>query len=192
MNICKQRPDSLPPLDAIGLEPVARYPSAVRQSGRLGTINTSGIGGHQPLGLARQRVGSLSLSQSEFSMGNFQAPPSPFKAATGTIRREHERAWFGRCSIQNRMAERPLSSVIRRTLNSAKSNELAANGGTTAMARRARVGSPRQVTKTPISPEPVKPLVVSEDRWTTNVMKHNEGHYVEQSGGVEHKMVVAQ
>ncbi|QRV83946.1 eukaryotic translation initiation factor 4G [Ceratobasidium sp. AG-Ba] len=187
MNICKQRPDSLPPLDAIGLEPVARYPSAVRQSGRLGTINTSGIGGHQPLGLARQRVGSLSLSQSEFSMGNFQAPPSPFKSS---YRAQYDASMSGHglggVPFKTGMAERPL--VQRDTENSelSKVKRARSQRGNNRNGPARASGLPAASNQTPISPEPVKPLVVSEDRWTTNVMKHNEGHYVEQSQILEH------
>ncbi|QRV97987.1 eukaryotic translation initiation factor 4G [Ceratobasidium sp. AG-Ba] len=189
MNICKQRPDSLPPLDAIGLEPVARYPSAVRQSGRLGIINTSGIGGHQLLGSSRQRVGSLSLSQSEFSMGNFQAPPSPFKSS---YRAQYDASTSGHSSggipFKAGVAEKPRIQDDTENSELSKVKRTRSQRGNNRNDPARASGLPTASNQTPISPEPVAPLVVSEDRWTAKVMKHNEADYVEQNGGVEHKI----
>ncbi|KAG9085545.1 hypothetical protein FS749_004337 [Ceratobasidium sp. UAMH 11750] len=80
MNVCKEKPDSLPPLDAIGLEPgeqgAASYPGGARQGGR----RVGSMGGSMP-GLQRQGsvglgLGNVSVPKGGFSMGSFQVPPS--------------------------------------------------------------------------------------------------------------------
>ncbi|KAG8709321.1 hypothetical protein FRC09_000734 [Ceratobasidium sp. 395] len=84
MNVCKQRPDSLPPLDVIGLEPgeqgaAGGYPSGARRGGRR--VGSMGMSGPPSL----QRQGSIGLGLGNdpslakggaFSMGSFQAPSS--------------------------------------------------------------------------------------------------------------------
>ncbi|KAJ1305948.1 hypothetical protein OPQ81_010665 [Rhizoctonia solani] len=79
MNVCKEKPDSLPPLDAIGLEPGdgAGY-SVGQRGGRDGRrLNSLGMGNNPTL----QRQGSIGLglgpgiaNRSGFNMGSFQAP----------------------------------------------------------------------------------------------------------------------
>ncbi|KAG9100203.1 hypothetical protein FRC06_004447 [Ceratobasidium sp. 370] len=74
MNVCKEKPDSLPPLDAIGLEPgeqsAAGYQGGARQSGRrINSIGMSGAPGMQRQG----STGNVSLPKTG-SMGVFQAP----------------------------------------------------------------------------------------------------------------------
>ncbi|KAF8678776.1 ARM repeat-containing protein [Rhizoctonia solani] len=79
MNVCKEKPDSLPPLDAIGLEPGeqgAGYPGGARAGGRR--VGSMGMGNAPPL----QRQGSVGLglgpglAKGGFAMGNFQSPSS--------------------------------------------------------------------------------------------------------------------
>ncbi|CAE6375738.1 unnamed protein product, partial [Rhizoctonia solani] len=79
MNVCKEKPDSLPPLDAIGLEPGeqgAGYPGGARAGGRR--VGSMGMGSAPPL----QRQGSVGLglgpglAKGGFAMGNFQSPSS--------------------------------------------------------------------------------------------------------------------
>ncbi|KAF8608124.1 ARM repeat-containing protein [Ceratobasidium sp. AG-I] len=80
MNVCKEKPDSLPPLDAIGLEPgdggaTPSYPGGARASGRRinSMSGTPGLARQNSIGLG---LGNTSLAKGGFSMGSFQAPPS--------------------------------------------------------------------------------------------------------------------
>ncbi|KAG8733136.1 hypothetical protein FRC10_000406, partial [Ceratobasidium sp. 414] len=81
MDVCKERPDSLPPLDAIGLEPCAQgtsgYPGGARQGGRrVGPIDLSGAPGIQHQRSIGLGLGSILIPKKGFSMGSFQAPPT--------------------------------------------------------------------------------------------------------------------
>jgi translation initiation factor 4G len=83
MNVCKQRPESLPPLDAIGLEPgkpgaAPSYPGGARQGGRrVGAMGMSSAPTFQRQASNGLGLGNVSqLAQGGFSMGAFQAPPS--------------------------------------------------------------------------------------------------------------------
>ncbi|KAG8745160.1 hypothetical protein FRC10_008613 [Ceratobasidium sp. 414] len=81
MNVCKEKPDSLPPLDAIGLEPgdqsAANYAGGVRQDRRrVGSMGMSSAPGIQRQGSIGLGLGNVPLPKGAFTMGSFQAPLS--------------------------------------------------------------------------------------------------------------------
>ncbi|KAG8733135.1 hypothetical protein FRC10_000405 [Ceratobasidium sp. 414] len=97
MNVCKEKPDSLPPLDAIGLEPsepgATNYPGGVRQDRRrVGSMGTRSAPGIQRQGSIGLGLGNVSLPKGGFLMGAFQAPSrhgdsqSRFEASTAARR----------------------------------------------------------------------------------------------------------
>ncbi|KAG8735084.1 hypothetical protein FRC10_011011 [Ceratobasidium sp. 414] len=73
MNVCKERPDSLPRLDAIGLEP-GEQGSARQSARRVGSMGMSSAPGIQRQGSIGLGLGNVSLPKGGFSMGVFQAP----------------------------------------------------------------------------------------------------------------------
>jgi translation initiation factor 4G len=77
MSICKEKPDMLPPLDAIGLEPADQNHNMYRGGSSKGRAASA----MQPPGMVRQAsvglgIGGFSKSGSGFAMGNFATPGS--------------------------------------------------------------------------------------------------------------------
>ncbi|KAF8608085.1 ARM repeat-containing protein [Ceratobasidium sp. AG-I] len=78
MNVCKKRPDSLVPLDAIGLDPNTAPSPPISKRAAKRNANAVGLG-----------PGNVSPANGGFSMDSVQAPPSPGFVAPKLGERTH-------------------------------------------------------------------------------------------------------
>lgn len=194
MSFCKEKPDSLPPLDAIGLEPGeqgAGYPAGPRQGGRR--LNSTGPGG----GLQRQNsiglgLGGVGLNKGNFSMGSFQAPPSQLRDSQSRF--EASSRGPGGLPFAPGAAGR-LTPMQR----SASQGGVGGAGPREAKRTRSQRGNNRGDSmrasgfSTPanqgmMSFEPVAPLEVSENRWTADSTKRGGPSQLEQRQLVDRKV----
>ncbi|EUC56493.1 eukaryotic translation initiation factor 4G, putative [Rhizoctonia solani AG-3 Rhs1AP] len=177
MGVCKERPDSLPALDMIGLEPgegAAGYPNTGRPDRRR--VGSLGMGNAPPL----QRQASIGLglgtglaNRSGFAMGNFQSPSnsqSRFEA-----------------SSTGRAGGMPFASgtASRLTPMSRSASQGGVGGGSSREAKRTRSqrgrdrgdnvrGSGFQTPANQASNfEPIVPLEQSENRWVAGSTQRN-------------------
>ncbi|CAE6418580.1 unnamed protein product [Rhizoctonia solani] len=170
MGVCKERPDSLPALDMIGLEPgeagAAGYPNTGRPERRR--VGSQGMGNAPP---SLQRQASIGLgfgaglaNRGGFAMGNFQSPSnsqSRFEASS------------------TRSSGMPFASgtASRLTPMSRSASQGGVGGGNSREAKRTRSqrgrdrgdnvrGSGFQTPANQASNfEPIAPLEQSENRW---------------------------
>ncbi|PCH35557.1 hypothetical protein WOLCODRAFT_27969 [Wolfiporia cocos MD-104 SS10] len=171
MAVCKEKPDSLPPLDAIGLEPsdqsftMSRGGSGRRSSSAmmpppsttrpgvhgLGiTVNKSGMGGF-PMG----QFGTAKSSEERFAMSNSSRPSS---MSGGPALNFGRPAPMVRSSSQGgagAMSNKRTRS--KRGVDRAEANKTGAGPSSSAF------GSMSQGGMAPL--EPVEPLKISESRW---------------------------
>ncbi|KAG9120183.1 hypothetical protein FRC07_004418, partial [Ceratobasidium sp. 392] len=179
MNVCKEKPDSLPPLDAIGLEPGeqgAAYPSGARQSGRrmnsMGMSGTPGLQRQNSIGLGLGGV--QSLAKGGFSMGSFQAPPSRLGDSQSRFEASTPGGRTGAGIPFPPGAANRLTSMTR----SASQGGVGGAGGSREPTKRTRsqrgnnrgdnvraTGYQTPANQTMASFEPVAPLEQSENRW---------------------------
>ena len=166
MAVCKEKPDSLPPLDAIGLEPSDQHFAMSR--GGSGRRQASMSGMPPPSSTARQGggvgLGISGFKQSGFTMGQFATPKS-----------SEER--FARSSS---VSGGPAGLPFGRPVPLSRSSSQGGPGGVPMGSNRTRSkrGEKRNANNAPSQPsafsgaaaaqlalEPVAPLEVSANRW---------------------------
>ncbi|KAI0343671.1 hypothetical protein BDW22DRAFT_1373702 [Trametopsis cervina] len=178
MAVCKEKPDSLPPLDAIGLEPADQnYPMSRGNSGRRQASISAGMG--PPTSNApRQASHGLGISMGgkpsgSFTMGQFSTPSNAKMSSD-------ER--FAMSSRSTSMSGGPAPGLpFGRPQPMSRSNSQGGPGGVPMASNRTRSkrGEKRGNTNTSQSSfnttpalvgglEPVAPLEVSANRWTPN------------------------
>ena len=175
MAICKEKPDSLPPLDAIGLEPSDQHFTMSR--GGSGRRQPSMSGMPPPSSAARQGGVGLGISgfgkQSGFTMGQFATP--------GTKMSSEER--FAMSNRSTSVSGGPAGLPFGRPSPMVRSSSQGGPGAVPINSNRTRSkrGEKRNANNTaPSQPsafgnaaaaqlallEPVAPLEVSANRWT--------------------------
>ncbi|QRV83973.1 eukaryotic translation initiation factor 4G [Ceratobasidium sp. AG-Ba] len=193
MNVCKEKPDSLPPLDAIGLEPGeqgAAFPAGARQGGRRVGSMGPGLQRQGSMGLG---LGGVPLNKGNFAMGSFQAPPqlrdsqARFEASStgrGPGGVPFPPGAAGRLTPMTRSASQggvgsPGPRETKRT-RSQRGNNRGDSMRTSGFATPSN--------QMAMSLEPVAPLEVSENRWTADSTKRGGAAQLEQRQLVDRKV----
>ncbi|KAF8608088.1 ARM repeat-containing protein [Ceratobasidium sp. AG-I] len=198
MDVCKEKPESLAPLHILGLEPgeagaTPSYPGGARASGRRVNL-TSGTPGKARQNSVGLGLGNTSLSKGGFSMGSFQARPSPL----GDSQARFEASTPG-ARGPGGIPPPPGASGRLTPMTQSASQEGAAGPGGPRQAKRTRSqrgnnrndsmrqsGSQTSVSQI-ASLEPVAPLEPSENRWVAGSMQKSR-QLTEAHALVEHKV----
>ncbi|KAI0090705.1 hypothetical protein BDY19DRAFT_729528 [Irpex rosettiformis] len=176
MAICKEKPDSLPPLDAIGLEPSDQsYPISRGGSGRRqSSISMGPPSSNAP----RQAVHGLGITGGKpgFTMGQFSTPSG---AKVGSMSSEDRFAMSNRTTSMSGASGMPFGA---RPSPISRSSSQGGPGGVPMGSNRTRSkrGEKRNTNSNAAQSfanasaslaaalEPVAPLEVSANRWTPN------------------------
>ncbi|KAI0691915.1 hypothetical protein BC835DRAFT_1528459 [Cytidiella melzeri] len=175
MSICKEKPDSLPPLDAIGLEPSDQsYPMSRGGSGRR---QSSATMGPPSSNAPRQASHGLGISvggkpSSSFPMGQFSTPSAKMSSDERFAMSSRSSSMsgggpaglpFGRPAPLQRSASQSGSGAVPMGSNRTRSKR--------GEKRNANANAPQTFTNAAAPPlagglEPVAPLEMSANRWT--------------------------
>ncbi|KAL7277802.1 hypothetical protein ACG7TL_008746 [Trametes sanguinea] len=174
MAICKEKPDSLPPLDAIGLEPVDQF--AITRGGSHGSHIRRSSSAMPPPSSNTPRQASVGLgisgfnkpSVNPFNMGQFSSTPKTsedrFMASNRSTSMSGPAGMpFGRPSPMVRSSSQggPGGSGRTRSQRGGKRDEKRQGGG-----QGSSFGPAGSSLANAMSLEPVAPLEVSANRWT--------------------------
>ncbi|KAI0941635.1 hypothetical protein AcW1_003473 [Taiwanofungus camphoratus] len=181
MAICKEKPDSLPPLDAIGLEPSDQtYPMSRGGSGRRSSSTSMPP---PPSTVARQAIG-LGISgfnkpgSNPFTMGQFatantkMSSEERFQMASRSTSMSGTSMQFGRPAPMVRSSSQggpggvPMGSNRTRSKRGEKRGD--ANRANTGMSGPGSSFASMSASQHGILLEPVAPLEVSANRWQPN------------------------
>ncbi|KAM6502560.1 Armadillo-type fold [Amanita muscaria] len=179
MSICKEKPDSLPPLDAIGLEPVDPLSLTRGGSGRhrqlSGTSAPSrqaSIGGGLPGGAPRgqfQSMGSFTTTPSKLHSERFEAPGNRSVSMSGP-NMPFRNPPLQRTASQGGVG--PMQSHRTRSKRGEKRSD-AGKAGVGPQAHGPAYGHQYGAFQGP-NLEPVAPLQMAENRWDRRSFHNND------------------
>ena len=172
MNICKEKPDHLPPLDVIGLEPSDTAHSMSRGgSGRSRAPNSMSVSGNvrsASIGLGFLPGSMGKNAGSGFQMGQFSTSASKMSSEERFLAASASRS----ASVSGPLGGRPPAAMVRtisqggtnsrdrtrskRGANDSNRASVMSNAGPTSLISHSHMGPPM---------EPVTPLEVSANRW---------------------------
>jgi translation initiation factor 4G len=165
MSVCKDKPDDLPPLDAIGLEPTDQSSFGGRPSRRPPGGPASATVSRNMIGIGIVGPGGGPFTGKSFGaggMGDFRGPrPSSEDRFAQATR-----------NLSGRGVPFPAPSMSRNPNQSPQMQNPPANLGRPTSARGRKRDSlrpgatPSQLSIPPVNAEPVKPLETTENRWT--------------------------
>ncbi|KAI0653525.1 hypothetical protein C8Q70DRAFT_1110231 [Cubamyces menziesii] len=176
MAVCKEKPDSLPPLDAIGLEPVDSY--AMTRGGSHGHGRRSSSVAMPPPSSTTPRQASVGLGISGFSkpnvnpfnMGQFSTPKSSeerFAASNRSTSMSGTAGMpFGRPSPMVRSSSQGGPGGSGRTRSQRGNKRDKERPGAGPSGQGSSFGPSGSSLANSMSLEPVAPLEVSANRWT--------------------------
>ncbi|KAI0036139.1 armadillo-type protein [Vararia minispora EC-137] len=195
MSVCKEKPDNLPALDAIGLEPSdqtfgivrggsgrSRVSSLQAPSGNRGT----GIG----LGFSPSTLGKASTSG--FQMGNFSTPVASKLSSEERFALSNSARSASTNGMPAAVAGRP--AAMARTSSQGGPNDRrrtrSSRGHTRETARQGTVSNHPSQAPTNMAPplEPVVPLEQSENRWVAPTSKRGAGPDTDSPEMVDRKV----
>lgn len=145
MNVCKEKPENLPPLEEIGLEAESSSSGFGRGGGR-GSRSSGPPRGGPPIGLG---IGGPRQGFPAQGMGSFNMGMGNFGSTRGTTSEER---MLKSVSGHNRMARTPSAGLPAMSLSGSRSGANRSRGG---------MKRPSQI---PAEPD-VAPLVVSTNSW---------------------------
>lgn len=183
MSICKEKPDNLPPLDAIGLEPVdqtagygmTRGGSGRRNSGMTTPSSSVGRSASIGLGLFPSTIGKSS-GGSAFSMGQFSTPAKTSEERFAMSSTQGRTASLGGSALSGITIGGGRTTPMSRTTSqggpgSGKERERTRSkrsGQTRNESNRVNVSAPNMQTNMGPPFEPVAPLEATANRWVAN------------------------
>ncbi|KAI0776258.1 hypothetical protein BD413DRAFT_470231 [Trametes elegans] len=176
MAVCKEKPDSLPPLDAIGLEPVDQS-FALTRGGSHGRRASSTAMPPPSSTTPRQASVGLGISGfakpnvNPFTMGQFSTPKMSSEERFAASNRSASMSGpagmpFGRPSPMVRSSSQGGPSGSGRTRSQRGGNRRDPKGGPGPSGQGSSYGGASSSLANSVSLEPVAPLEVSANRWT--------------------------
>ncbi|KZP29644.1 hypothetical protein FIBSPDRAFT_986962 [Athelia psychrophila] len=173
MSICKEKPDQLPPLDAIGLEPVDRFSMSRGGSGHHRTTSMQ-MGPPAPrAGSIGLGIGNFAKPGGSFSMGNFATPSGTGKSSEERFAASNRAASVGGAGAPAPfgrpppMPAPPAKVVVGRWAPTARG--ASGQQGARPPAARLWYNQQQQMGINGMPLEPVAPLEVAANRWTAGV-----------------------
>ncbi|KZP05638.1 hypothetical protein FIBSPDRAFT_1053990 [Athelia psychrophila] len=180
MSICKEKPDQLPPLDAIGLEPVDQFSMSRGGSGRHRTTSMQ-MGPPGPrAGSIGLGIGNFAKPGGSFSMGNFATPGETGKSSEERFAASNRAvsvggagapAPFGRPSPMVRTSSQggggPMGTNRTRSKRGEKRTD--SNKAPGHQQHGSGYNQQQQMGVNGMHLEPVAPLEVAANRWTAGV-----------------------